>query len=109
MYVILKSILSDKAPKNSYGFVIAGYYAAIDIAFSRISGGSMNPARVLGPAIFCGHFWNLWIYLVGPCVGSILGTFFYRAVHMETNKRLAETTQQTNLVMLKPIPIESRL
>lgn len=103
MYVILKSIWDDRSPRNIYGFVIAGYYGAISVAFGRISGGSMNPARVLGPAIFSGQIWNLYIYMLGPAIGCVLGSLFYRAVHLDTNKRLSETEQQGDLVMLKPV------
>ena len=42
------------------------------------TGGSLNPARSLGPAIinrsFPGYF---WIYFIGPGLGSLLASFFY--------------------------------
>lgn len=42
------------------------------------TGGSMNPARSLGPATinhsFPGYF---WIYWVGPGLGSLLASAFY--------------------------------
>lgn len=106
MYVVLKSIWDERSAKNVYGFVIAGYYASISIAFARISGGSMNPARVLGPAIFGGYILNLWVYLAGPVIGCLLGSMFYRAAHLENNRRLEETEQQTDLIMLRPVDLE---
>lgn len=109
MYVTMKSIWDDRTSKNIYGFVIAGYYASICMSFSRISGGAINPARVLGPAIFSGHIWNLWIYLLGPAAGCCLGSFFYRAVHLESNKRLAEIPQQPDLQILPPEDIDATL
>ncbi len=109
MYVVLKSVWDERVAKNIYGFVIAGYYAAISIAFARISGGSMNPARVLGPALFSGNILGLWIYLAGPVAGCILGSMFYRAAHLESNRRLAETEQQTDLIMLNPVDIDTTL
>ena len=44
-----------------------------------VSGGSMNPARSLGPALLSGGaaLGNLWIYLLAPCVGSLLAAFVY--------------------------------
>lgn len=107
MYVVLKSVWDERVPKNIYGFVIAGYYAAISIAFARISGGSMNPARVVGPAVFSGQIVDLWIYIAGPIIGCILGSMFYRVAHLENNRRLAETEQQTDLIMLKPLEVET--
>ncbi|XP_020496489.1 aquaporin-4 [Labrus bergylta] len=38
----------------------------------RFSGGSMNPARSLGPAIITGFWENHWVYWIGPVLGAIL-------------------------------------
>jgi aquaporin NIP len=38
-----------------------------------LSGGSFNPARSLCPAIIAGSFTDVWIYIVGPLVGGVLG------------------------------------
>lgn len=38
------------------------------------SGGSFNPARSIAPIIWNGDAKNLWIYIVGPLVGAILGS-----------------------------------
>ncbi len=42
-------------------------------AVGPASGGSFNPARSLDPAIFNGEFSDIWIYLVGPLVGGVIG------------------------------------
>ena len=42
-------------------------------AVGPASGGSYNPARSLDPAIYNGDFDHIWIYLVGPLVGGVLG------------------------------------
>lgn len=59
------------------GHAMAGLFVgltiAIDIlAVGPISGGAMNPARVIGPAVASGNYGTLWIYLVGPLVGAAL-------------------------------------
>uniref|UniRef100_A0A3Q3W602 Aquaporin 14 n=1 Tax=Mola mola TaxID=94237 RepID=A0A3Q3W602_MOLML len=38
----------------------------------RFSGGSMNPARSLGPAIITGFWENHWVYWIGPVLGAVL-------------------------------------
>nr|QKE23179.1 aquaporin 14 [Pygocentrus nattereri] len=38
----------------------------------RISGGSMNPARSLGPAIVVGYWEHHWVYWIGPVLGAVL-------------------------------------
>ena len=42
-------------------------------AVGPASGGSFNPARSLDPVLYNQDWSNLWIYLVGPLVGGVLG------------------------------------
>jgi glycerol uptake facilitator-like aquaporin len=42
-----------------------------------ITGGSLNPARTLGPMIMAGQFTALWVYIVGPIVGAVLAALAY--------------------------------
>ncbi|PON40684.1 Major intrinsic protein [Parasponia andersonii] len=46
------------------------------------SGGSMNPVRTLGPAIAAGSYKALWIYLVAPTLGALVGAATYTAVKL---------------------------
>ncbi len=47
-----------------------------------VTGGSMNPARSLGPAVMAGGAplaaW--WIYALGPCLGAALAARLYEAI-----------------------------
>ncbi|XP_076941506.1 putative aquaporin NIP7-1 [Bidens hawaiensis] len=61
----------------------AGFIVAVGIALGvlitgPISGGSMNPARSLGPAIVSFNYQGLWIYLTPPTLGAICGAFMLR-------------------------------
>jgi hypothetical protein len=42
-------------------------------AIGPASGGSFNPARSLDPVIYNWDFGDVWIYLVGPLVGGVIG------------------------------------
>jgi MIP family channel proteins len=44
----------------------------------HLTGASMNPARSLGPALAAWDFSDLWIYLVGPCLGAAGAALGYR-------------------------------
>jgi glycerol uptake facilitator-like aquaporin len=41
------------------------------------SGGSINPARQFGPAALSGQTTDLWIYLLAPILGAVLGASVY--------------------------------
>ncbi|AWS43927.1 MIP/aquaporin family protein [Streptosporangium sp. 'caverna'] len=44
------------------------------------SGGSVNPARQFGPAALSGQTTDLWIYLVAPILGAILGASLHHLI-----------------------------
>ena len=46
------------------------------------TGGSLNPARSLGPAVANVAFDQQWVYWVGPPLGAILAVGFYSFVKM---------------------------
>jgi aquaporin Z len=53
---------------------------AIHFACASLSGSSVNPARSIGSALVGGDLSALWIYLVGPIVGGIIGWALWRVV-----------------------------
>lgn len=55
--------------------VLVGYY---------LTGGSLNPARSIGPALFTNNMGTIWIYIVGPLLGGLLAALVYRGF----NRRL---------------------
>ena len=53
---------------------------AIHFASATLSGASVNPARSIGSALVGGDVTALWIYLVGPTIGGIVGWGIWKAV-----------------------------
>jgi aquaporin Z len=53
---------------------------AIHFGTASLSGASVNPARSLGSALVGGDIGAIWIYLVGPIVGAVLGWLAWRGI-----------------------------
>jgi aquaporin Z len=51
---------------------VGGYIAAAAMWAGALSGGSMNPARSIGPNIVGGAPGPIWVYIIGPVVGGLL-------------------------------------
>ncbi|KAL2129242.1 hypothetical protein VTI74DRAFT_8025 [Chaetomium olivicolor] len=78
IFVIL--MLAAEKHKSTYlapiGVGIAFFLA--ELAGVRFTGGSLNPARSLGPAVVNRSFpIYFWIYWLGPVLGSLLACGFY--------------------------------
>jgi len=73
-------LTSSKRNPQLAGIVIPLTLVAIHFGTATLSGASVNPARSLGSAIVGGDLSKIWIYLVGPIVGGILGWVAWKAV-----------------------------
>ncbi len=74
-----------KANHSGAGVAIGLVLAAAIWIFGPVSGASLNPARTLGPTIASAvfsftPFATLWIYIIGPILGGLLGGFLYEVV-----------------------------
>ena len=47
--------------------------AVVIATLGPLSGGSANPARQFGPALLAQDTTHLWIYLLAPALGAVLG------------------------------------
>ena len=51
---------------------------AVHFAIATVTGSSVNPARSIGSAVVGGNINQLWIYIVGPVIGGIIGYGVYK-------------------------------
>ena len=76
---VMNAAVSGKA--GNLAPVAIGLTVSVGIMFfGGLTGGSMNPARSLGPAIAAGLYDNIWLYLIAPTLGGILAGLLYRYV-----------------------------
>jgi len=59
--------------------------AVIHIVGIQVTGVSVNPARSFGPAILAGGqaLSQLWVFIVAPLVGAVLGGLLFRLKLLE--------------------------
>ncbi|MEE2822925.1 MAG: aquaporin [Acidobacteriota bacterium] len=84
LFVIFNAT-SAKANPQVAGLSIGGYLLVVHMIGVPLGDASLNPARSLGPAILQGGtaLAEVWVFIVGPIIGALLGHAIYRAVAEE--------------------------
>lgn len=81
---VASAVTTDTRAIGEFAGLAVGAIIAIDIlVVGPVSGGGINPARALGPAIVYWEFPYIWIYVVGPIVGGLLGAALYKVLRPE--------------------------
>lgn len=82
--VILKASSSESSGRTAF-LGISLTLVAIHLALVALTGSSVNPARSIGPALVGGVGADLWLYIVAPLVGAVVGWGLFRAVTTESD------------------------
>ena len=72
MLVILNVSSGHKEQGIIAGAAVGGTVALDALIGGPVTGGSMNPARSLAPAVVSGELTSLWVYLTAPVLGMFL-------------------------------------
>jgi MIP family channel proteins len=80
MFVIISVATDTRAVGQAAAIAIGGTVGLEAMFGGPISGASMNTARSLGPALLSADFHALWVYIVAPPIGAVLGAFCYQAI-----------------------------
>ncbi|KAL5774173.1 hypothetical protein ACOSP7_011730 [Xanthoceras sorbifolium] len=87
---IISGVSTDSRATCELAGIAVGSTILLNIMISGpISGGSMNPARSLGPAIVSNQYKGIWIYMVAPTLGAVCGAWVYNMLRY-TDKSLRE-------------------
>ena len=78
--VVILGVSGDKGHGPFAGVAIGLTLAVIHIVGIQVTGVSVNPARSFGPAVLAGGtaLNQLWLFIVAPAVGAILGALLFR-------------------------------
>ena len=79
-FFLLVILASTKRAPALAALAIPLSLVAIHFGIATLSGSSVNPARSIGSAVVGGDLSHIWIYIVGPIVGGIIGWGIWRLV-----------------------------
>jgi MIP family channel proteins len=77
VFVVLSVATDDRAPAGVAPLAVGFALACGVLIAGPVTGGSLNPARTLGPMIVAGQFTALWVYILAPIIGGVLATVLY--------------------------------
>ena len=83
LMLVIIAVATDKRANGAVPGLAIGLTVVIGVLIGGpVTGGSMNPARSLGPALFAGGaaLTNYWIYVIGPVVGAVVAARLYEAI-----------------------------
>jgi MIP family channel proteins len=92
MFAVLGTAVDKRAPKMGGLYIGLAVLMGI-LAIGPWTGGAMNPARWLGPAIVGNHtvgMAEVVVYFLGPITGAILATIVY-SLFLMPKEQVAET------------------
>ncbi len=92
VFVVFGTAVDPAAPKVG-GFAIGLTVMADILAIGPLTGGSMNPARSLGPAVVSQYFEGHAAYWIGPIVGGIAAAMLYDRLFLRRGKEPADHGQ----------------
>ena len=83
VYVILTNCQKKEAP-----FIIGFTLGSIAFFGGSLTGGSMNPARSLAPALIMGGtaLKQVWLFILAPMLGAAQSVFLYNVFNCECKK-----------------------
>jgi aquaporin NIP len=67
----------------------------------------MNPARTLGPALASNLYTGLWIYFLGPVLGTLSGAWTYTYIRFEDPASAKDASQKLSSFKLRRLQSQS--
>ena len=83
LMLVIIAVATDRRANGAVPGLAIGLTVVFDVLIGGpVTGGSMNPARSLGPALFAGGaaLTHYWIYVVGPVLGAVAAARLYETI-----------------------------
>ena len=83
MFVILQVTRKEN---NIYGIAIGGTVFISALLIGDYTGGSLNPARSIGPALVSGKTREIYFYVLAPVIGSLISSKLFTTKFSKNSK-----------------------
>ena len=83
MFVILQVTRKEN---NIYGIAIGGTVFISALLIGDYTGGSLNPARSIGPALVSGKTREIYFYVLAPVIGSLVSSKLFTTKFSKNSK-----------------------
>ena len=83
LMLVIHPVATDRRVSGAVPGLAIGLTVVMNVLFAGpVTGGSMNPARSLGPALLAGgeSLTAYWLYLLGPVAGAVSAARLYEAL-----------------------------
>lgn len=87
LMLVIMAVATDCRTNPAIPGLAIGLTVVMDVMIGGpISGGSMNPVRSLGPAIFAGSsaLASVWVYFAGPVTGAAFAAWLYERLRLDS-------------------------
>src|ERR671926_208419 len=75
---VVVSVATDSRAPATIAPIAVGFALAVGVFIAGpVTGGAVNPVRALGPMLVAGDLTSVWLYLLGPIIGGVLGGVVY--------------------------------
>lgn len=78
--LVVLAVVAFVPGAGKQGAIAGAALSVLIFVLGPVSGGSLNPVRSLGPALFAGYLEGQYVYLIGPPVGAALAGLLFRAL-----------------------------
>jgi aquaporin NIP len=79
LVMVIFNVSTRAKEKGITAAIAIGGVVGLEAMFAGpVCGASMNPIRSISPAVVSGHTDQLWIYILAPTIGALLGVFIHQ-------------------------------
>ena len=83
---VVMAVATDQRAPAAIAPIAVGFTLAVGVFIAGpVTGGSVNPARALGPMVVAGDRTSFWLFIPGPIIGGVLAALLYDRFMAQTD------------------------